>query len=431
MTVFTADPKFEPYWWEAVPTRAGSLAPLPATTDVAVIGAGYTGLSAALTLARAGRQVTVIEAHEAGWGASSRNGGMMGLSYGAFMGAKKSHGIETAKEIYAESARAIDYVGTLIADEKISCGYTKVGHFRGASIPNHYDAMARELDEARRHVPTECYMVPKSEQRHEIGSDYYNGGVINPNHAGLHPALYHAGLLSAAERAGATIVANTPVDAIVRRGSKFILTTPRGEVSASEILVATNGYTGPITPQLRRRVIPVPSAIIATEPLKPEVMARLMPKRRLLAGSLRIVSYYRPSPDGTRIIFGGRAFASGGEQADRVNARHLHRALTKVFPELSDTKLTHSWHGMLAFSFDKLPHVGKIDGLHYAMGYCGVGVGRATWLGHKAALKILDSPEGKTVFDTLAFQSRPLYFGTPWFLPLTISYYRIADALHR
>jgi len=405
------------------------LAPLPGTTDVAVIGAGYTGVSAALTLARAGRRVTVIEAHEPGWGASSRNGGMMGLSYGAFMAAKKTRGVETAKKLYAESGLAIEYVGRLIAEQKINCDYAKVGHFRGATIPKHYDAMAKELDEARRHVPTQCYMVPKSEQRHEIGSDYYHGGVVNPDHTGLQPALYHAGLLSAAEKAGASIVANTPVSAIVRRGGTFSLTTPRGEVSASQVLVATNGYTGPITPQLRRRVIPVPSAIIATEPLKPETMARLMPKKRLLAGSQRIVSYYRPSPDGTRIIFGGRAFASGGEQADRVNARHLHQAMTNVFPELSNTKLTHSWHGMLAFSFDKLPHVGKIDGLHYAMGYCGVGVGRATWLGHKAALKILGSPEGESVFDTIAFQTRPLYFGTPWFLPLTIAYYRIADAL--
>ena len=429
MSVFVADPKFEPYWWEAVSKRVTSPAMLPATTEVAVIGAGYTGLSAALTLARAGRRVTVIEAHEPGWGASTRNGGMMGLAYGSFMAAKKTHGVETAKRLYAESAMAIDYVSTLIAREKIDCNYAKVGHFRGASLPNHYDAMARELDEARRHVPTQCYVVPKSEQSLEIGSDYYNGGVVNPDHAGLHPALYHAGLLSAAERAGATIVTNTPVRRIVRQGSRFALTTPSGEVTATEVLVATNGYTGPITPQLRRRVIPVPSAIIATEPLKPELMARLMPKKRLLAGSLRIVTYYRPSPDGTRILFGGRAFASGGPSADRVNARHLHRALTKVFPELSAVKVTHSWHGMLAFSFDKLPHVGEIDGLHYAMGYCGVGVGRATWLGHKAALKILRSPEGETVFDTLTFQSRPLYSGTPWFLPATIAFYRIADVL--
>jgi glycine/D-amino acid oxidase-like deaminating enzyme len=431
MTLFVADAKFEPYWWDALAPRAGGAEPLPATTDVAIIGAGYTGVSAALTLARAGRRVTVIEAHEPGWGASSRNGGMMGLSYGAFTSVKKTHGIEIAKRIYAESAEAIDYVDTLIADEKIACNYAKVGHFRGATISKHYDAMGRDLDEARRHVPTECYMVPRSAQRQEIGSDYYHGGVINPHHGALQPALYHAGLLAAAQKAGATVIANTPVSAIDRCGSTFALKTPRGEVSATDVLVATNGYTGPITPQLRRRVVPVPSAIIATEPLNAETMARLMPKKRLLAGSQRIVSYYRPSPDGKRIIFGGRAFASGGQQADRLNAVHLHRAMTKVFPELVDTKLTHSWHGMLAFPFDHLPHVGKIDGLHYAMGYCGIGVGRATWLGHKSALKILQSPEGESVFDKLTFQTRPLYSGTPWFLPWTIAYYRLTDALQR
>jgi glycine/D-amino acid oxidase-like deaminating enzyme len=429
MDVFAANPKFEPYWWEAVPKRTRREAALPMATDVAVVGAGYTGLSAALTLARGGCRVTVLEAREAGWGASTRNGGMMGLSYGAFTSVRKTLGIEMAKRLYAESAMAIDYVGKLIGHEKIDCRYAKVGHFRGASIPKHYDAMARELENARRHVPTPCYMVPKSEQRQEIGSDYYNGGVVNPDHAGLHPALYHAGLLSAAERAGATIIENTPVSCIARGDGKFALTTRRGEMTANEVLVATNGYTGPLTPQLRRRLVPVPSAIIATEPLAPDLMARLMPKKRLLAGSLRIVSYYRPSPDGTRILFGGRAFASGEPAADRVNARHLHLMLTKVFPELAATKVTHSWHGMLAFPFDKLPHVGQIDGLHYALGYCGGGVGRATWLGHKAALKIMRSPEGETIFDALTFQSRPFYHGRPWFLPATIAVYRIADAL--
>jgi glycine/D-amino acid oxidase-like deaminating enzyme len=419
-----------PYWWEEAPPTPGDTPAMPTSADVAVIGSGYTGLSAALTLARAGRSVVVFDSDTPGIGASSRNGGMLGSWLKPSLDTlTRRYGPEAARALFAESREAYDFLGRFIAEEDIACDYAETGAFTGIVKPPQYEAMARETERLSRTIGVEADMVPRSEVRNEIGTDIYCGGRVTHRRAGLHPARYHAGLIGRVRESGATVAGNCPVTAIQRNGGDFTVTTPHASLKVRNVVVATNGYTGPVTPALRRRVIPVTSYMIATAPLSPNLMATLMPKGRMLTDSNRLLCYFRPSPDNTRVLFGGRpAYTAIGP---KLAAERLSRHMTRIFPELRDVELTHSWFGYIAYTFDRLPHVGEHDGMHYAMGYCGSGVVMSTWLGRKAALRLLGQAEGKSAFAELEHPTSRFYHGRPWFLPLVQAWYQGADMLGR
>lgn len=419
-----------PYWWEEAPPTPGDTPAMPTSADVAVIGSGYTGLSAALTLARAGRSVVVFDSDTPGIGASSRNGGMLGSWLKPSLDTlTRRYGPEAARALFAESREAYDFLGRFIADETIECDYAETGAFTGIVKPAQYEAMARETERLSRTIGVEADMVPRSEVRNELGTDIYCGGRVTHRRAGLHPARYHAGLIGRVRESGATVAGNCPVTAIQRNGGDFTVTTPHASLKVRNVVVATNGYTGPVTPALRRRVIPVTSYMIATAPLSPNLMATLMPKGRMLTDSNRLLCYFRPSPDNTRVLFGGRpAYTAIGP---KLAAERLSRHMTRIFPELRDVELTHSWFGYIAYTFDRLPHVGEHDGMHYAMGYCGSGVVMSTWLGRKAALRLLGQAEGKSAFAELEHPTSRFYHGRPWFLPLVQAWYQGADMLGR
>ncbi|HEV2675135.1 MAG TPA: FAD-binding oxidoreductase [Aliidongia sp.] len=421
------DVKLTPYWWDQVPRPEVPVAPLPSRVDVVVIGSGYTGLSAALQTARGGRDTLVIDAGDVGWGCSTRNGGQISTSIKpGFDALARRHGRERAAAIIQEGRNSLAWVAAFVEAEKIDCDFRIVGRFHAAHSPGKYEALARQLDAQ----PTvEAHLVPRSEQRGELGTDAYFGGVVYARHASIDPAKYHRGMLERAVAAGVRVVAHCPATDIRRESGGFLVQTARGPIAARQVVVATNGYTGRLTPWLQRRVIPIGSYIIATEPLAPGVMARLMPKGRIVSDTRKVVYYYRPSPDNTRILFGGRV--SIGETDPRVSGPLLHAAMTEVFPELSTTRISHSWYGFVAYTFDELMHIGERDGLHYAMGYCGSGVGMAGYLGMRLGRQVLGLADGATGLDGVEFQTRPFYRGNPWFLAPSVMYYRWRDKLAR
>jgi glycine/D-amino acid oxidase-like deaminating enzyme len=427
LDIFTAAFKETPYWWEAAPRAALAERPLPARVDVAIVGSGHTGLTAALTLARAGRSVAVFEAGDPGEGASTRNAGFIGATLEHGLGKLiERHGFDHALVVYREVRAAFEHLFEFIGREGIECGLVRGGRFLAALSPRQYEALARELELRHRHLGERFEMVPRAEQHREIGSDHYHGGAVTPDRGSLHPGLYHQGLLRRAIEAGAEIHGRTAVTAIRRDGQGFEITTGRGRLTARDLLVATNGHTGVALPWHRRRVVPFHGYMIATERLAPGLIDRLLPNPRIVQDYNHNIFFLRRAPDNSRLLFGGY---TGGPVGDlKPRARRLHGALARIFPELAAAKLSHAWTGKCADTFDLFPHIGVHDGGHYAMGYNFAGLPMGTWLGMKAAWKILgDSATGATAFDGRPFPTLPFYGGRPWFVPLVMTWYDWQD----
>ena len=394
--------------------------------DLVVIGSGYTGLHAALQTARAGKEVLVIDSGYPGYGCSTRNGGQISTSVKPSYN-KLVHklGSDRAMAIRQEGEFSLEWIEDFISEENIDCDFSRCGRFHAAHSPEHYDQLARDSETVKKSEKIACYVVPKQEQYNELGTDLYHGGIVFPRHASLHPAKYHHGLLSRVLEAGAKVVGQCEAQHINKTNIGFEVKTTQGIVKCKDVVVATNGYTSSLTPWLRRRVIPIGSYIIATDEIEPQLMKKLFPTNRIVSDTCKVVYYYRPSPDHKRILFGGRVSAK--ETDPSVSAPKLFQDLIRIFPELENTKITHSWLGKVAYTFDELAHTGCHDGIFYSMGYCGSGVSMASYLGMRLGQKVLGLPEGKTAFDDLPFPTRPLYTGNPWFLPAVVSWYRWRD----
>jgi glycine/D-amino acid oxidase-like deaminating enzyme len=424
--LLTSDFKTTPYWWEGVPRPSLPITSLPASVDVAIVGSGYTGLSAALQTVRAGRSTLVLDAEEAGWGCSTRNGGQISTSVKpSYEELSLRYGRDRAFAIVKEGQNSLAWVADFIETEKIACGFGTVGRFHAAHSAKQYEALARRLKAQPDGLEVAAHMVPRGEQRRELGTDAYFGGVLYEQHAALDPARFHSGMLERALAAGVQVISHCAARKIRRDGASFSIDTARGTTNARSVVVATNGYTGALTPYLRRRVIPIGSYIIATEALGRDTMDRLIPRNRIVSDTRKVVYYYRASPDRRRILFGGRVSLS--ETDPKITAPRLHTELVRIFPELGGVKVSHSWFGFVAYTFDQLAHIGEHDGIFYALGYCGSGVGMATYLGMRIGQQVLGRKEGKTAFDGLKFETRPFYHGHPWFLAPSIMYYRWRD----
>ncbi|WEF24096.1 FAD-binding oxidoreductase [Paracoccus sp. S3-43] len=372
--------KSTPYWWEAAPPPVPPEQSLPAQVDILLIGAGYTGLGAAIPLARGGRSVLVLDRQRPGEGASSRNGGITsGNIRPSHASLVRSFGERRALDIQAEGKEAREDLRRFITEEKIDCDYQLSGRFSGAITEKEYEAGARGAEALAKTLGIESYAVPPSEQHRYISTDFYRGGNVRMDIGGLHPAKFHAGMLRVAQAAGTAVQGGTAVLSTERNGGGFIVTTSRGSVRAGAVLSCMNGYTDASDRWLRRRLVPIRSRIIATEPLPADVMARLMPPLMMYSDGRELSYCYRPSPDGTRILFGGRDGTVSGDPAWPTD--HLRTEMARIFPELAQTPISHSWFGYVAMHRDLIPRVFRKDGVVYAAGYCGSGVvcGRAGW----------------------------------------------------
>ncbi len=424
--IFHQEFKAKPFWWEAYTPVALEPIDLPAKTDCVIIGAGYAGLNAALEFAKAGHDCLVLDAAEPGFGGSTRNGGQ--VSGGVNVGKRILNPALTEAEaapLLHDAADAFTHIEDVITANKIDCHWAKNGYFLGAWSQSHYDAMAKKINQLNAEAQSGSYLVSKAQQFTEIGSDYYHGGMVVQRAAHLHPALYFKGLLELAKAAGVRIASTTAVEKLTEEAGSWRVSTPRGDVLCKDVLVATNGYTGNVTPQLQRRVVPVGSYIIATEELSPEVVKSILPKNRSMADTRRVLTYYRLSPDRKRLIFGGRA--KFGFTDPVTTAPLLHQFMLDRFPQMEGTKITHAWTGNVAFTMDELPHMGKFENLHYALGCNGSGIAMMSYLGRETARKVMRRTNRINAYDQPNFPTHWAYRGNPWFLPVVGAAFRTMD----
>ena len=420
------------YWHTTVKMPDDSnLAPIPKRVDVAIIGGGYTGLSAALTLAKRNINVVVLEAETIGWGASSRNGGMTltGLKV-PMQTIIKNYGRETAKELFQYSLDSVDTVEQIIKEENIDCGFARTGQLLLANKPKHYEILKEEVDFMAQEFNHKVRLVSPSELRNEIGSDIFHGALVDDVSGGLNPAQYVTGLANAAEKAGAMLCARARVDRLGRGENRFVLETARGPLSAESVFVATSGYTGNVTKKLQRKIIPIGSFIIATERLSDELAHELSPNNRMIFDFKHYLNYFRLWDN--RMIFGGRA-AFFPETANTIkrSAEILQREMVQVYPQLKNAKVEYVWGGTLDFAFDMMTHVGELDGINYSLGYAGHGVAMATHMGKTMAEAMLSGDVKNHPFARFNFPNAPLglYDGRPWFLPFAGLWHKILDLI--
>ena len=424
--------KLESYWLDTAPAfDAGDPGPVAGRADVVVVGGGFTGLSAALALARRGASVTVLEAGRVIGEASGRNGGHCSAGLAHDFGALAARlGVDKARHFHRAYSAAFHTVAGLVRDEGIACDFAVVGKLKLAAKPDHYDKLARACELLRREGEPDVRMVERAHIGAEIGSDKFYGGLLQANSAQMHMGKFGVGLAHAAVRAGAHVFERAPVTRLEPRADGgFRVTSARGVIDAKQVLLATgNSRTGPFS-HFRRRMISVGSFIIATEPLPAELIQRLLPQRRNYVTSRIIGNYFRLAPD-NRLVFGGRArFAMSNPRSDVKSGAILRAAMEDMFPQLKGIRIDYCWGGLVDMTADRLPRAGEHRGMYFATGYSGHGVQMSVHMGQVMADVMAGKPE-RNPWRTLEWPAIAGHFGTPWFLPFVGAYYRFQDWLH-
>ena len=423
--------KMSAFWWDIDErlTPSGQHA-LPKEVDFVVVGGGYTGLSAGLTIARQGRAVAVLDRGTPGFGASTRNGGICSgqirLSHGML---SAQYGIEFADEAYKEGIEARLDLRKFCDDENIDCQFQMTGRFTGAMNLTDYDAQAREAERLNRVDGHKAYMVARKDQHNEIDTDLFFGGMVREEIGGFHPAKFFAGLLKRTEEAGAIVLSETAVHEVIDlpAGAKSVVTS-KGTITASKVIMATNAYTGTrhkVGKFLRKRLVPAQSAIIVTEKLGGDKVRALIPKLRMCGNTANLYSYFRPTPDRDHILIGSRSFDR--TKATQRTVNYLKRKLTHIFPELAACGVDYAWLGNVGFTRAQLPVIFEHNDIYYAAGYAGSGTVWARWLGKKVAETAMKTGNRTSVFYAPPPRSIPLYDGNPWFMPAIQYYFALKD----
>jgi glycine/D-amino acid oxidase-like deaminating enzyme len=425
--------KLDSFWTDSAPAFAPAAAELPANADVVVVGGGFTGLSAARSLAQRGAKVIVLEACDrVAKEASGRNGGHVnnGLAVD-YAAAAEQYGVDKARAWYREFDAAVDTVQRLVQQEQIDCDFQRNGKLKLATKPAHYEALARSCERLAREVDPDVELLDARQVRDEVASERFVGGLLQKKSAQMHMGRFAAGLAQAAERSGAQIHLNTPVLKLQRQGQSeaHIVHTPRGTVRAKQVLVATgatlHGGYGSFG-WLRRRIVGIGSFIVVTEPLGAERAQALLAGRRTYVTVANIHHYFRMTPD-HRLVFGGRArFAISSPTSDQKSGEILRRGMAEIFPQLGDVRIDYCWGGLVDMSQDRLPHAGERDGLYYSLGYSGHGTQMSVHMGQRMAETMLGNAAANPWRDR-PWPAIPGHLGPPWFLPAVGLYYRLKD----
>lgn len=422
--------KLASYWHDTAPRfDAAVQGPPGGRADVVVVGGGFTGLSAALALAKKGAQVVLLEAERVGNAASGRNGGHVNNGFAQDYAAMCARlGTERANLLYRSFDAGVDTVERIIGEEGIDCDFRRTGKLKLAAKPAHYDKLARSQELLAREVDPDTHMVSKAALSEELGSDAYYGGLVFGKSAGMHMGKFVQGLASAAARKGVRIHENTPLTALRRTSQGHEVETPGARVQARQVLLATGtSAVGPLA-WFRRRIVPVGAYIIVTEQLPQDVLDRILPRRRNATNTRNLVNFFRVTPD-NRLLFGGRArFAAPGPESDKKSGEILRRDMVATFPYLSNVRIDYCWGGLVDMTRDRLPRAGERDGVYYSMGYSGHGTQMSTYMGTVMA-EVMDGNHRRNPWKDFDWPAIPGHFGKPWFLPAVGAYYRLMDVL--
>jgi len=423
--------KLASYWLDtSEPFRSATAGPVQGGCDVAVIGGGLTGCSAALALAKKGARVVLLEAETVGNAASGRNGGMCNNGFAQDYGMMSAKlGKEVADRLYRAFDAGVDMVERLVAEEKIDCSFARVGKIKLAAKPEHYDKLARSQELLAANVDPDTEMVSRADMAREVGSDRFYGGLIYRKGAGMHVGRFVRGLGEAAARRGVEIHEHAPMTGLrAAPGGGHQIETPKGRLNAKQVLLASGtSQTGPLG-WIRRRIVPVGAFLIVTEPLPTETLDRLLPRRRMAVDTKNLVNYFRTTSD-NRLLFGGRArFAVSNPNSDEKSGAILKAALHEVFPELRAARIDYCWGGMVDMTRDRLPRAGERNGIYYSMGYSGHGTQMSTLMGTIMA-EVMDGRAELNPWKDFDWPAIPGHVGPPWFLPLVGAYYRLKDKL--
>ncbi|NRO94757.1 FAD-dependent oxidoreductase [Paraburkholderia sp. NMBU_R16] len=423
--------KLDSYWLDTAPVGVyASEGPAQGSVDVAIVGGGFTGLSAALAFGRRGASVAVLDAGRMGGGASGRNGGQCNTGVAQdYAALRQQLGVERAQGCYRAYAAAVDTVERLIREERIECDYLASGKLKLASKPRHLEHLQRTAELIHREVDPDVEILGRDRIRSEVDSDGFFGGLLQKRGGQMHMGKFAVGLANAAARHGAQLFEHAAVTSIEKDGAGYRVESSRGTLRAQQVLIATGpSRHGPFS-WYRRRLAPVGSFIVVTEPLPETALARLFPKRRSYTTSRLMHNYFRVTSD-SRLLFGGRARFTASEQpSDEKSGRILRANLTQLFPSLAGARIDYCWGGLVDITADRLPRAGQHGGIWFSMGYSGHGTQMSTHMGQVMAEVMSGNPAANPWRD-FDWPAIPGHTGKPWFLPLVGAYYQIKDVFY-
>ena len=402
-------------------------------TDVVIVGGGYSGLSTAHHLRKAGIGCVVLEANDAGWGASGRNGGMAVLRYKkAYSTLAAEYGNEVAKRLYTMVHEAVDTIETIVDEYGIDCGFARYGHITAASGHKAVKMLEADIGWLDTHMKDNGPSVlDRNQMRELVGSSVYPGGYLDPRAAGIHPLNYARGFAAGLARKGIPIYVGSPVTAMHAESSRMIVQTPGGTVCGRKVVITTNAYTDleRLGVNLSRRIVPVSSSVIATIPLPNAVAASILPRCNLVTDTRHLVNYFRKLP-GNRVLFGGRGDITGFESPEIYHG--LERLVVDTFPALAGVPIEYRWSGKVAVTLDDFPHLGRVgDQIFYAMGCGGRGVALTNLLGKLLARMVKGENVDAGPMSSNRFAPIPFH---GWRLPamqVVVGYYKLLDRLER